>query len=75
MEIDIPEVKAEVEAAFLRYETALVTNDVATLDALFVNSERTIRYGMGENLTAMQRSPPFVRHVHPPDWSAASSGP
>ncbi len=50
MEIDIPEVKAEVEAAFRRYETALVTNDVATLDALFVESDRTIRYGMGENL-------------------------
>ncbi len=50
MEIDIPEVKAEVEAAFRRYEMALVTNDVATLDALFVESDRTIRYGMGENL-------------------------
>ncbi len=50
MDIDIPEVKAEVEAAFRRYETALVTNDVATLDALFEESDRTIRYGMGENL-------------------------
>ncbi len=50
MEIDIPEVKAEVEAAFLRYEKALVSNDVAMLDALFVDSDRTIRYGMGENL-------------------------
>ncbi len=50
MEIDIPEVKAEVEEAFRRYETALVTNDVATLDALFLDSERTIRYGAGENL-------------------------
>lgn len=50
MDIDIPEVKAEVEAAFQRYEQALVSNDVETLDALFVESERTIRYGMGENL-------------------------
>ena len=30
MEVDIPEVKKEVEAAFALYETALVTNDVAT---------------------------------------------
>jgi Protein of unknown function (DUF3225) len=50
MEIDIPKIKAEVEAAFREYERALVTNDVAVLDVLFLNSERTIRYGMGENL-------------------------
>jgi hypothetical protein len=50
MDIDIPEVKAEVEAAFQEYERALVTNDVAVLDALFLNSDRTIRYGIGENL-------------------------
>jgi Protein of unknown function (DUF3225) len=50
MDIDIPEIKAEVEAAFQDYERALVTNDVAALDSLFLNSDRTIRYGMGENL-------------------------
>ena len=31
MEIDLPDVKAEVEAAFAAYETALVLNDVGTL--------------------------------------------
>jgi hypothetical protein len=50
MEIDIPEVVEEVTAAFSRYETALVTNDVETLDALFHNDARTLRYGGGENL-------------------------
>jgi hypothetical protein len=50
MEIDSPEVRAEVEAAFAEYERALTTNDVATLDRLFLNSARTIRYGIGENL-------------------------
>ena len=35
MEIDLPDVVAEVKAAFDRYEKALVSNDVATLDALF----------------------------------------
>ena len=50
MEIDRPEVKAEVEAAFARYERALVTNDVAVLDELFRDDGRTIRYGIGENL-------------------------
>jgi hypothetical protein len=50
MEIDLPEVVAEVEAAFARYEQALVTNDVATLDALFHKDRRTIRYGATEVL-------------------------
>ena len=50
MEIDIPEVKAEVTEAFMRYEQALVTNDVAVLDELFWDDPRTIRYGVGENL-------------------------
>ena len=32
MEIDLPEVAAEVQTAFARYEKALVTNDVTILD-------------------------------------------
>jgi len=50
MEIDRPEIVAEVRAAFERYEQALVSNDVAMLDALFRDDPRTIRYGGGENL-------------------------
>jgi hypothetical protein len=50
MEIDLPEVVAEVRAAFERYEKALVSNDVATLDALLHDDPRTIRYGATENL-------------------------
>jgi hypothetical protein len=50
MEIDMPEVVAEVSEAFERYEKALVTNDVATLDAMFRKDKRTIRYGVAENL-------------------------
>ena len=49
MQIDLPEVVAEVSAAFERYEKALVTNDVATLDEMFRNDPRTIRYGQAEN--------------------------
>jgi len=50
MDIDLPEVVAEVRAAFERYERALVSNDVATLDALFRNDARTILYGATESL-------------------------
>jgi hypothetical protein len=50
MEIDLPDVHAEVSAQFARYEAALVSNDVAVLDELFRNDSRTLRYGINENL-------------------------
>jgi len=48
--INLPEVVAEVTAAFQRYEAALTGNDVAVLDELFWNNPNTLRYGAGENL-------------------------
>jgi hypothetical protein len=50
MEIDLPEVVAEVREAFDVYEKALVANDVAALNAMFRDDARTIRYGGTENL-------------------------
>jgi 1-carboxybiuret hydrolase subunit AtzH-like protein len=50
MQLDLPEVVAEVTAAFKSYEKALVSNDVAALDAFFYDDARTIRYGGTENL-------------------------
>lgn len=50
MQIDIPDVVAEVRTAFETYEQALVTNDVATLDEIVRDDRRTIRYGQSENL-------------------------
>ena len=55
MEIDLPEVVAQVQAAFDRYERALVSNDVAALDAMFHDDPRTIRYGGAENLYGYPR--------------------
>ena len=50
MEIDTPDIVAEVTTAFERYERALMANDVATLNDIFRDDPRTIRYGVGENL-------------------------
>ena len=50
MQINDPEILAEMKAAFRRYETALVSNDVETLNELFWPSPLTLRYGIGENL-------------------------
>lgn len=49
-EINLPQVVSEVTAQFWRYEKALVSNDVAELDALFWHDPRTVRLGAGENL-------------------------
>ena len=53
MRINDPMIVAEAEAAFSRYEQALVANDTETLDALFVPGPHTIRYGVAENLYGM----------------------
>jgi hypothetical protein len=50
MQVDLPEVLAEVTEQFARYEKALVSNDVAVLDELFRADHRSLRYGVGENL-------------------------
>ncbi len=60
MEIDIPEIVAEVTAEFNRYEKALVTNDVDTLDAIFRDDARTLRMAAAKISMAMARSKPFA---------------
>jgi hypothetical protein len=50
LQINLPDVHAEVTAAFARYEDALVHNKLDVLDELFWASEHTVRYGVGENL-------------------------
>ncbi len=50
MDINLPDVVAEVTVAFTRYEAALVANQIEVLDELFWNSPHTLRYGAGENL-------------------------
>jgi Protein of unknown function (DUF3225) len=50
MQINLPDVHAEMTAAFARYEDALVNNRVEVLDELFWTSPHTVRYGVGENL-------------------------
>ncbi|HYC48577.1 MAG TPA: oxalurate catabolism protein HpxZ [Burkholderiales bacterium] len=50
MQINDPQALAEVEALFQRYQDAIISNDVAVLNALFWDNTLTIRYGTGENL-------------------------
>lgn len=50
MEINNPEVVAEVTALYKRYQDAILSNDTALLNELFWKSAHTIRYGTAENL-------------------------
>ncbi len=54
MDINLPDVHAEVSAIFALYEQALTSNDVTLLDQLFWDSPHTVRYGVGENLVGIE---------------------
>jgi hypothetical protein len=54
LEINRPDVLAEVRAVFARYEHALVHNEIDVLDELFWASPHTVRYGVGENLHGIE---------------------
>ncbi len=48
--INLPEVIAELNLLYPQYEQALVSNDVATLVAMFWASPHVMRFGVTENL-------------------------
>jgi hypothetical protein len=50
MVVNDPETQRELSEVYPRYEKALVENDVATLTAMFWDSEHVMRFGAGENL-------------------------
>lgn len=60
--IDRPAILAELNAAFYRYEQALIGNDIEVLDELFWHDARTVRYGAGENLYGIEAIRDFRLH-------------
>lgn len=68
MQTNKPEVIASLNAAFDDYEAALLRNDIAVLDRYFWFDERTVRYGVAENLYGGQAIREYrkqCRPVHP----------
>ena len=59
MEINNPQVLAEVSEAFQRYQDAIIANDVAVLNELFWDNPLTLRYGAGENLYGYEQIAAF----------------
>jgi hypothetical protein len=62
MAINDPEIVAELAALYPRYETALVTNDVETLTAMFWASPHAMRFGAGENLYGIDEIEAFRKN-------------
>ena len=60
-DINRPEIVAEVEAVFARYEAALQGNDIPVMEEIFWNNQATTRYGVGENLRGWQAISDFRR--------------
>lgn len=59
MEINDPEVIAELRELYPLYEEALVHNDVETLTKMFWASAYAIRFGAGENLYGVEEIEAF----------------
>ena len=61
MDMNLPDVVAEVTAAFQRYEKALLADDVDTIDELFWNDDKTLRYGPNGTLESHKALSAFRR--------------
>lgn len=65
MEINRPDILAELTDAFYRYEKALTGNDIDALDELFWQTEAVVRLGVGENLYGFEEIKAFRRGRSP----------
>jgi ketosteroid isomerase-like protein len=65
--INDPVVVAEITALHRRYEEALVSNDVATLQELFWDSSLALRFGVSENLYGAEQIGEFRKNRSPVD--------
>lgn len=69
MEVDRPDVVAEVKAAYDRYNNAVNSGTIRVLNDTFWNDARTIRYGQAENLYGYKEIEGFratARRLDPP---------
>jgi 1-carboxybiuret hydrolase subunit AtzH-like protein len=67
VEVNLPDVLAELSAAFEAYERALQANDIEGLNQLFWDSPLTLRYGVKELLYSHADIARFRRERGPVD--------
>ena len=67
LEVDLPDVVAEVRAAYDRYNQAVNSGNIAILNSTFRDDPRTIRYGQAENLYGYKEIEGFRAAARPLD--------
>lgn len=67
MEINNPQICAELIQQFDQYQQALINNDVTILNECFWNNTLTIRYGIGENLYGYDAIATYRKTLPPQD--------
>jgi len=65
--INDPVVVAQITALHQRYEEALISNDVTTLQELFWDSSLALRFGVNENLYGAEQIGEFRKNRSPVD--------
>jgi hypothetical protein len=65
MQVNDPEVVAELEELYPRYEAALVSNDAETLTRMFWASAQAMRFGVTENLYGIEQIAAFRKGRSP----------
>ena len=65
MQINDPEVVAELRALYPKYEEALVTNDAEELTRMFWDSPNVMRFGITENLYGIDEISAFRKGRSP----------
>jgi hypothetical protein len=66
VEVNRPDVVAEVKAVFDAYEAALVANDVDALDAFFWDSPDVVRFGVADRQHGASEIAAFRRRAGAP---------
>ena len=74
MEVNIPEIVAEVTEAFMKYEKAIRANDVETINELFWEDEKTLRYGPNGTLVGHVALSAFRRSQDIAPWERTLKG-
>ncbi|HEX6703451.1 MAG TPA: oxalurate catabolism protein HpxZ [Albitalea sp.] len=69
LDIDRPEVLAEIRRVLDDYEQALMANDVAALNAWFWDDPRTTRYGIADRQWGMAELAAYRATVPPPTYT------
>ena len=67
--VDLPQVRADVERLFWRYEQAFMANDVDTLLAFFWPDARLTRYGIADRQLGIEEMRAFRRASPAPDFT------